>query len=124
MNDKYNPNINLKPVEFFKHNLMNSVKKFQITIIQAETGSGKTIFIPKIFYFSKILFSPKRTFQHRCIFSGKSGCGAYLVGACLCSVLGFPTQFVILLFCVKQRREFCAAGICPQKMWCWCWCWW
>jgi HrpA-like RNA helicase len=54
MNDKYNPNINLKPVEFFKDNLMNSVKKFQITIIQAETGSGKTIFIPKIFYFSKI----------------------------------------------------------------------
>ena len=54
------------PVEFYKKNLLRSIKKFQITIIHAETGSGKTIFVPKILYesklFKKILVSQtKRT---------------------------------------------------------------
>ena len=45
---------NTIPIEFYKKNLLNSIKKFQITIIQAETGSGKTIFVPKIIYMSNL----------------------------------------------------------------------
>ena len=51
------------PVEYFKENILNSIEKFQITIIQAETGSGKTIYVPKIIYsaklFKKIIISQK-----------------------------------------------------------------
>ena len=42
------------PVEYFKENILNSIEKFQITIIQAETGSGKTIYVPKIIYSAKL----------------------------------------------------------------------
>jgi len=42
------------PIEYYKEKLLNSIKRFQITIVQAETGSGKTIYVPKIFYLSKL----------------------------------------------------------------------
>lgn len=54
------------PVEFYKKNLLQSIQRFQVTIVQADTGSGKTIFIPKILnqskQFKKIIISQtKRT---------------------------------------------------------------
>ena len=53
------------PVEYYKKAILSTVLKFQVTIVQAETGSGKTIFIPKILYlsgFKKIIISQtKRT---------------------------------------------------------------
>ena len=38
---KYSP-LKIVPIEYYKENLLNLVKKFQIIIVQAETGSGKT----------------------------------------------------------------------------------
>ena len=54
MNMKYFSHSNTIPVEYYKENLLNTIKKFQIIIVQAETGSGKTIFIPKILHATKI----------------------------------------------------------------------
>ena len=48
------------PIEYYQKILLNSINKFQITIIQAETGSGKTIFVPKILLhsgFQRIIIS-------------------------------------------------------------------
>jgi HrpA-like RNA helicase len=53
------------PVEYYRKAILSTILKFQVTIVQAETGSGKTIFIPKILYlsgFKKIIISQtKRT---------------------------------------------------------------
>jgi HrpA-like RNA helicase len=53
------------PVEYYKKVILRTILKFQVTIVQAETGSGKTIFIPKMLYlsgFKKIIISQtKRT---------------------------------------------------------------
>lgn len=54
MNRKSNFQPKIIPVEYYKENLLNTVKKFQIIIVQAETGSGKTIYIPKILHATKI----------------------------------------------------------------------
>ena len=50
------------PVEYYRKAILSTILKFQVTIVQAETGSGKTIFIPKILYlsgFKKIIISLK-----------------------------------------------------------------
>jgi len=52
------------PVLFFKNFVLSAIKKFNILFISAETGSGKTIFVPQILYksglFNKILVSQTR----------------------------------------------------------------
>ena len=39
MNMKYFSHSNTIPVEYYKENLLNKIKKFQIIIVQAETGT-------------------------------------------------------------------------------------
>jgi HrpA-like RNA helicase len=52
------------PVEKYENHIISAVKKFKLLIITAETGSGKTTFIPRILFkkgiFNRIVISQTR----------------------------------------------------------------
>ena len=81
------------PVEYHRENLIKSIQKFQITIIQAETGSGKTIFVPKILYFSKLFKKIFVSQTKRAAAIGASSFLSWILNEKIGETIGYSVRF-------------------------------